>query len=335
MKSMRNTALAVGALVAAFLSWEGLLLAACSDEDFFKAEESYQKALQESAAETQIDLLETAFKLCPATGSYAQGYYLLGKLWYDRGDRNKAFDWLCHANRFKAVMLQRSADDLAQTNLLLGNLYREKGEPEKALIHLNIYRALTRFHDKSLDKSFIDNADSFLGVIYSPAAVKETLTIDKAVAREHRAQLNRLEVYFDFAKAALDDDAKKRLDGIGEALQSSGFVKCTMVVEGHTDQTGSEKLNCDLGAKRANAAVDYLKARWGITEANFVPISYGKSTPTVPRESGDRESWPKIDRFNRRVVIWNAGPQPDITKDITVEFGIQAPCAAKEKGRQQ
>ncbi len=241
MKSKRHTALAVGALVAAFLSWESLLLAACSDEDFFKAEENYQKALQESSSETKISLLENAFKLCPATGSYAQGYYLLGKLLYDQGDVNKAFDWLVHANRFKAVMLQRSADDLAQTNLLLGNLYRQKGEPEKALIHLNIYRALTRFHDKSLDKSFIDNAETFLGVVYSPTAVKETLTIDKAVAREHRAQLNRLEVYFDFAKAALDDDAKKRLDGIGEALQSKGFAQCTMVVEGHTDQSGGTK----------------------------------------------------------------------------------------------
>jgi outer membrane protein OmpA-like peptidoglycan-associated protein len=335
MKFKTNTALAIGALVAAFLSWESLLPAACSDEDFFKAEENYQKALQESSSETKISLLEKAFELCPATGSYAQGYYLLGKLLYDRGDVNNAFNWLIHANRFKAVMLQRSVDDLAQTNLLLGNLYRQKGETEKALIHLNIYRALTRFHDKSLDKSFIDNAETFLGVVYSSAAVKETLTIDKAVARENRAQLNRLEVYFDFAKASLDDDAKKRLDGIGEALQSTGFAKCTLVVEGHTDQSGGVKLNCDLGEKRAKAAVDYLKTRWGITEANFVPLSFGKSTPTVARESGNQESWPTIDRFNRRVVIWNAGPQPEMAKDLTVEFGIDAPCTAKEKGKRQ
>lgn len=335
MNSKRNTALAAGALIAALLVWEGLVFAACSDEDFFKAEENYQKALNESAADTKIGLLENAFKLCPATGSYAQGYYLLGRLLYDRGDTNKAFEWLFHANRFKAVMLQQSVDDLAQTNLLLGNLYRQKGEPEKALIHLNIYRALTRFHDKSLDKSFIDNADSFLGVVYSPAAVKETLTIDKAVGEEHRSQLNRLEVYFDFAKAALDDDAKKRLDGIGEALQSKGFAKCTLVIEGHTDESGSVKLNCGLGQKRAQAVEDYLRTRWGITEAHFVPLSFGKSTPTVPRESSNQESWPKVDRFNRRVVIWNAGPQPDMAKDLTVEFHIQTPCANNEKGKSQ
>ena len=170
---------------------------------------------------------------------------------------------------------------------------------EKALIHLNIYRQLAGRRDKSLERDFIQNADAILAVIYSPDTIKETLAVDKAIAREHRSKLNRIEVYFDFAKASLDSDAMKRLDSIGEALQGTAFGNCTVVVEGHTDEAGSEASNCSLGERRAKSACDYLKQRWSLNKVNFVPVSYGKFNCTIPRQGNAVQEWPKIDRLNR------------------------------------
>jgi outer membrane protein OmpA-like peptidoglycan-associated protein len=302
-------------------------LAGCSDTKYLEAEKIYKQALEAEAPSDKIRLFERAFSTCPSHGNHAQGYYSLGKLYFDQNEKTKAFEWLKEANRFAGALIQMSVEDLAQTNYLLGNLYRERGDSEKALIHLNIYRQLAGRRDKSFERDFIRNADAILAVIYSPDTIKETLAVDKSIAREHRSQLNRVEVYFDFAKASLDADAKKRLDSIGAALQSAGFRDCTLVVEGHTDEVGSEASNCQLGARRAKSACDYLKRKWLLNDVNFVPVSYGKFNCTVHREGHAAQEWPKIDRLNRRVAVWNSGVTEVGEKDMTVEFMAPAsPC---------
>jgi outer membrane protein OmpA-like peptidoglycan-associated protein len=321
-----STVLLVLLACSLWLTWESPCTAACADEDFLLAEESYQKALEETVPEKKIALLEQAFSSCPSHGSHAHGYYLLAKLLYDRNENDKAFPWLLEANRFRAVMLQRSVDDLAQTNFLLGTLYRTKGEAEKALIHLNVYRALTRARERTPSREIASNPDAFFSLIYSPAAVKDVLSLDPEVKPEYRSKLNSVEVFFAPGTASLDDTAKKRLDGIGEALLSERLASCTFVVEGHTDQVGTAEANCSLAARRSAAVVDYLGARWGVPKAALMQVSFGKGSPAFARETGNRQSWPTADRFNRRVVIWNAGPQGKASVAPQQEPGIRHTC---------
>ena len=206
------------------------LHAGCSDARYMEAAKLYRQALAANSPADKIELFERAFKTCPQHGNFSQGYYSLGKLYYEKNGKDKALEWLLEANRFRARLLEESSDDLAQTNLLLGNLFRERGDSERSLIHLNIYRALTQHRNKKLEDDLIGNAEAFFSVIYSPGSVKEVLAVDKAVARENRPKVNRLEVYFDFAKAILDEDAKKRLDSIGQGLKDGHFSGCTIVV---------------------------------------------------------------------------------------------------------
>ncbi len=310
------------------LWWSPLTHAGCSDEDYLKAEEIYQKALKEPSPENKIAQFEQAFQICESHGNFAVGYYLLGKLFYDSGQKEKALKWLKEANRFRSAVLFESVNDLAQTNLLLGKLFRDKGEAEKALIHLNIYKALTKVRNKSVDKDFIDNAESLFAVVYAPSSVKAYLSPDAQVAPEYRAMVNRLEVYFDFAHSALTDKAKERLDGIGSALQDKSFKGSSIVVEGHTDEVGGERSNCRLGQRRATAVIDYLNDRWGIKDVALIPMSFGESAPTMSRTERDRKEWPRIDRFNRRVVIWNAGRKDGSFKDIDVRGLVsKSPCS--------
>ncbi|MEW6347751.1 MAG: OmpA family protein [Thermodesulfobacteriota bacterium] len=306
--------------------------AGCSDAKFLQAEKLYKQALSTKPEPDKIRLFEEAFRTCPSHGSHAQGYYSLGKIYYDRNEKAKAFEWLIEANRFPEALVGVSVKDLAQTNYLLGTLYREQGNQERSLIHLNISRALAGRRDKNLEDDLVANADALLSVMYAPETIKNTLIAEKSLDIAHRKSLNRVEVFFEYAKADLDAGSKERLDALGQALQAEGFKGCTVFVEGHTDETGTEKRNCSLGEQRARSVCDYLHERWGLPDVKLVPVSYGKFNPAVPREGRNRADWSTIDRLNRRVAVWNSGAPEPGEKDIRVESELkETPCSTKAK----
>ncbi len=319
--------LASSALFFGF-AWAGDVFAGCPDAKYLEAERLFQQALESKSSAQKAELLEQAFATCPDHGNFAQGYYALGKLYYDRNDKEKSLEWLLQANRFKAPLLEMSAEEFAQTNLLLGNLYRERSQDELALIHLNIYKALTKKRTKEFEQNLITNADAFFSVVYSPKMVEKTLTADKAITEADRPKVNRLEIYFNYAKSVLDEDAKKRLDSLGQGLQSDTLSGSTMVLEGHTDESGGDKPNCKLGLKRAEAVKEYLEKQLGINNIALVAVSYGKTSPVMERKDHKADEWAAIDRFNRRVVIWNGGTSDAREKDIKVEALVpKSPCS--------
>ena len=106
--------------------------AGCSDAKYLEAEKFYKEAMEAQAPADKIALFKRAFKACPSHGNHAQGYYALGKLYFDRNEKAKAFEWLREANRFAGALIGTSVQDLAQTNYLLGNIYRERGDAGKS-----------------------------------------------------------------------------------------------------------------------------------------------------------------------------------------------------------
>jgi outer membrane protein OmpA-like peptidoglycan-associated protein len=314
------------AIIAVGLPYSGLSYAGCSDENFLEALEIYEDALQADSEAKKIKLFEHAFKACPSHGRFAEGYHLLGKSYLDLGQKEKAFKWLLQANRFRAVLLQRSMKDLAQTNLLLARLYKEKDNKEKTLVHLNVYKALADLSDTRAGREFLDNPEDLYDVIYTPGTIKEVLAPEGNIPVEYRSKLMRLEVFFDFDKSSLNSAARKRLDGIGKALQGDEFSGCSIVVEGHTDEQGDEAYNCYLAKIRAGAVVDYLRNHWKIQRLKLLPISLGKSNPAIPRQGHNRSRWDWIDKLNRRVVIWNLGANANEKDAITKQSGSKLPC---------
>jgi len=51
-----------------------------------------------------------------------------------------------------------------------------------------------------------------------------------------------------------------------------------VIVEGHSDERGSREYNLALGARRANAAREFLMAR-GVSGDRLKVLSYGKERP--------------------------------------------------------
>ena len=67
-------------------------------------------------------------------------------------------------------------------------------------------------------------------------------------------------------------------------------------VEGHCDDRGSEEYNIALGAKRAQAAKDYLQTL-GIDAGRISTISYGKELPLCTDQTEDCWSQNRRDHF--------------------------------------
>lgn len=85
-------------------------------------------------------------------------------------------------------------------------------------------------------------------------------------------------IFFDFDKSDIRPDAKVRLDAWVQWLNK--YPQVTVVIEGNCDERGTREYNLALGARRANAAKNYLVAA-GINPNRIQTISYGKERPAV------------------------------------------------------
>lgn len=73
------------------------------------------------------------------------------------------------------------------------------------------------------------------------------------------------------------------------------YSQYTITVEGHADERGTRQYNIALGARRAQAARDYLVSQ-GVNASRIRTISYGKERPVAV--CNDNSCWSQ----NRRAV---------------------------------
>lgn len=105
-------------------------------------------------------------------------------------------------------------------------------------------------------------------------------------------------VQFAVNSAALAPAAEATLDTVAEVLRDPRLAEAILLVEGHTDASGSDDYNMALSERRAIAVVDYLTSR-GVDPRLLTPRGMGETRladPANPRSG-----------VNRRVVIVNIG----------------------------
>jgi outer membrane protein OmpA-like peptidoglycan-associated protein len=103
-------------------------------------------------------------------------------------------------------------------------------------------------------------------------------------------------VKFKVDKYDLDDAAKAALDEFGnkvKGLTDQYFIE----IQGHTDDTGGERYNEELGQRRADAVRRYLSREHKLPLNRMSTISYGD---TLPVESNKTKAGRSA---NRRVVL--------------------------------
>ena len=108
------------------------------------------------------------------------------------------------------------------------------------------------------------------------------------------------DVYFDFDKYDLKDDARDRLSKNAEFLKK--YSRFVITIEGHCDERGTNDYNIALGDRRANAARDYLVSM-GIGGSRVKTLSYGEERPVCTQS--DEGCWSR----NRRGEFHLTGRQ--------------------------
>ena len=103
-------------------------------------------------------------------------------------------------------------------------------------------------------------------------------------------------VFFAFDKNELTDEARKALDVFAEVMKAEE-KNIYIEIQGHTDSTGPEEYNLELGSKRAKSVMKYLHMNHNLPLHCMNEFSYGESRPVA--DNAKRANRAK----NRRVTI--------------------------------
>jgi outer membrane protein OmpA-like peptidoglycan-associated protein len=125
-------------------------------------------------------------------------------------------------------------------------------------------------------------------------AARRELEEMKAKETERGMVLTLSDVLFDTAAATLKPGATLAIDRLAQFLESNPDTR--LIIEGHTDNRGSDAYNEDLSQRRARAVAAELTAR-GIDPARFQAIGRGEGFPVA--DNGTAEGRQQ----NRRVEI--------------------------------
>ncbi|MBN8475898.1 OmpA family protein [Sulfuritalea sp.] len=79
-----------------------------------------------------------------------------------------------------------------------------------------------------------------------------------------KSSLDTIQVTFARGSAILTDEGKGFLRSVGAALQRKSGVWKSLLIEGHTDATGSEATNRRLSKSRADSVKTFLQAEFGL-----------------------------------------------------------------------
>ena len=100
-------------------------------------------------------------------------------------------------------------------------------------------------------------------------------------------------ILFDVGKDALKPAAKESLSKAAATLKDS---QTNIIIQGHTDSTGSDAINQPLSERRANRVREYLASQ-GVPGSRMAAVGYGSSRPAVPNDSDANRT------LNRRVQL--------------------------------
>jgi outer membrane protein OmpA-like peptidoglycan-associated protein len=129
------------------------------------------------------------------------------------------------------------------------------------------------------------------------AGAMKDLAAIAAIKEEARGLVITLSgsVLFASNKFALLNTAMTKLDQVAVALQAQDSDR-RMIVEGHTDSQGSDRINQPLSLNRANAVRDYLVGH-GVDGSKISAVGMGSSRPIVDNSNAENRA------DNRRVEI--------------------------------
>jgi OOP family OmpA-OmpF porin len=150
------------------------------------------------------------------------------------------------------------------------------------------------------DKDGVIDKEDACPTVPGPASNKGCPEVTEQVLQELKVQARA--VYFVTGKAILATADKGatdgRLDAIKEILKN--YPNAKFAIEGHTDSTGSAKINQKLSEDRAKVVMDKLIEK-GVNPANLTSAGYGSTKPVASNKTKEGKA------LNRRTEIRHIG----------------------------
>lgn len=124
-----------------------------------------------------------------------------------------------------------------------------------------------------------------------------TRSINAAPAGPAKPAKAALLITFETNATVLTADARRELDIVGRALNTSRLADFNFVIEGHADPRGSPERNRKLSEGRAAAVREYLVQNQSVSEGRLTAVGKGDREPLNLNNPAAPE--------NRRVVFVN------------------------------
>lgn len=110
----------------------------------------------------------------------------------------------------------------------------------------------------------------------APAPLTEEQIFERKSLDQLNAERPLSDVFFDYDKSDIRDDARAPLQADAEWLKR--WPSTRIVVEGHCDERGTAEYNLALGERRGGAVKDYLVSL-GVPADRVVVVTKGKESP--------------------------------------------------------
>ncbi|NOQ67061.1 MAG: OmpA family protein [Desulfobacterales bacterium] len=140
--------------------------------------------------------------------------------------------------------------------------------------------------------------DKFVTEVFLAKVIKKPAPVMKKPAPVMKKPVEKITMTlyfeFDFDKAVVrpeyHDDATKIADSMNK------YPEANLLLEGHTDEIGTEEYNMTLSRRRANNVKMYLVEKFNVDASRISTVGYGKSNPIASNDTDAGR------QRNRRVV---------------------------------
>lgn len=99
-----------------------------------------------------------------------------------------------------------------------------------------------------------------------------------------------LDIQFEIDRYAIEHEYEAAVERLGTYLRR--YPDTTAVIEGHTDEVGTDEYNMQLSQRRADSVMQYLVKHSGIAPSRLKAVGYGKTRPVADNrtEEGKRQN---------------------------------------------
>jgi OmpA-OmpF porin, OOP family len=131
-----------------------------------------------------------------------------------------------------------------------------------------------------------------------------------------------LDIQFDINREEMQREDKEKLAVLGTYMKK--YPDTTAVIEGHSDDVGSNELNMKLSRQRAESVVNYMEDAFQIDPFRLKAVGYGETRPIA--DNSTEEGRRKNRRINAVVACVKDIPgiavhDASVTMAMEIEFG--------------